>query len=135
MNILDSQTETKYSFFSQYNGEERNFYYIQTMETSLKSLEIDLQNMEVRLTEMEEKIDAINTKLTQVVDAILGNPLTKTGGFIKDIELLKEKIHLLEKAQQEHQEFKKKISWTVGIIIGAGIVIQYIINIYAAVKK
>ena len=105
------------------------------MEPSLKSLEEDLQNMEVRLSEMEEKIDAINTKLTQVVDAILGNPLTKTGGFIKDIELLKEKIAELEKESKEQNEFKKKISWTVGIIMALAIVIQYIINIYTAVKK
>ena len=105
------------------------------METSLKSLEQDLQNMEVRLSDMEEKIDAINTKLTQVVDAILGNPLTKTGGFIKDIETMKEKIERLEIEQKEHSEFRKKISWTVGIIMALGIIIQYIINIYSAVKR
>lgn len=105
------------------------------MEPSLKSLEEDLQNMEVRLSEMEEKIDAINTKLTQVVDAILGNPLTKTGGFIKDIETMKSKIESLEKEQKEQSDFRKKISWTVGIIMILGIVIQYFINIYTAVKK
>lgn len=105
------------------------------METSLKTLEIDLQNMEVRLSEMEEKINSIDTKLTQVVDAILGNPLTKTGGFIKDIENLKVKMDSLEKAQKDQDDFKKKVSWTVGIIMALGIVIQYIINIYTAVKR
>ena len=44
------------------------------MEQTFDSLTLDLQNMDARLTEMEEKIDSINTKLTQVVDAILGNP-------------------------------------------------------------
>ena len=105
------------------------------METSLKTLEIDLQSMEVRLSDMEDKIDSIDTKLTQVVDAILGNPLTKTGGFIKDIETLKEKIIDLEKGQKDQDEFKKKVSWTVAIIMGLGIIIQYIINIYTAVKR
>ena len=52
----------------------------------------ELAQMDLRLTEMEEKINSIDTKLTQVVDAILGNPLTKTGGFIHDIEILKQKI-------------------------------------------
>jgi len=105
------------------------------METSLKTLEIDLQNMEVRLSDMENKIDSIDTKLTQVVDAILGNPLTKTGGFIKDIETLKAKIESLERSQKDQDEFKKKVSWTVGIIMAIGIVIQYVVNIYTAVKK
>lgn len=105
------------------------------METSLKTLEIDLQNMEVRLSDMENKIDSIDTKLTQVVDAILGNPLTKTGGFIKDIELLKSKIESLERSQKDQDDFKKKVSWTVGIIMAIGIIVQYMVNIYTAVKR
>ena len=91
--------------------------------------------MEIRLTEMEEKIDVIDTKLTQVVDAILGNPLTKTGGFMKEIENMKERIRQLEKLQNETVDFKKRIYWTVGVIIGIGIILQYLVNIYAAVKK
>lgn len=91
--------------------------------------------MEVRLSDMEDKIDSINTKLTQVVDAILGNPLTKTGGFIKDIENLKIKIEKLETSQKDQDEFKKKVSWTVGIMMALGIIVQYIVNIYTSVKK
>lgn len=95
----------------------------------------ELQMMDQRLTEMEEKINSIDTKLTQVVDAILGNPLTKTGGFITDIELMKEKIADLEKAVEVHAEFRKKMSWTVGLILGLGLIIQYVINIYVNLKK
>ncbi len=51
----------------------------------------DLKNMDHRLNEMEEKMTSIDTKLTQVVDAILGNSLTKTGGFVNDIDELKKK--------------------------------------------
>ena len=56
----------------------------------------ELKNMDQRLYELEEKMTSIDTKLSQVVDAILGNPLTKSGGFIKDIEIMKEKIQELE---------------------------------------
>jgi len=49
----------------------------------------ELKNMDHRLDEMEEKMNSIDTKLTQVVDAILGNSLTKTGGFVNDIDELK----------------------------------------------
>jgi uncharacterized membrane protein len=101
---------------------------------SESSFKLDLQNMDLRLTEMEEKIDAINTKLTQVVDAILGNPLTKTGGFVHDIDILKSKIEELEKKQLRYESFKNRVSWTVGIIMGAAMVLQYIVSIYTGLK-
>lgn len=102
---------------------------------SESSFKQDLQNMDIRLTEMEEKIDAIDKKLTQVVDAILGNPLTKTGGFVHDIDILKSKIEELEKKQLRYESFKNRVSWTVGIIMGAAMVIQYVVSIYTGLKK
>ena len=90
--------------------------------------------MDARLTEMEEKIDAINTKLTQVVDAILGNPLTKQGGFVHDIEILKQKIEELEKKQMKYESFKNRVTWTVGLVMGGAMLIQYIVSIYTSVK-
>ena len=84
---------------------------------------------------MEDKLDKMDHKLTQVVDAILGNPLTKTGGFVSEIELLKNRIVELEKAQVEQASFKKQISWTVGIIVAIGIIIQFAVNVYANLKK
>jgi len=95
----------------------------------------DIKNMDQRLTELEEKIDSIDTKLTQVVDAILGNPLTKTGGFINDIGILKEKIEELEKKVAKHEDFKKKIYWLGSAFFGIILLIQYVVNIYSSVKK
>ena len=76
-----------------------------------------------REREMEEKIDKIDTKLTQVVDAILGNPLTKQGGFMHEMDILKLKIEELENKQRSYENFKNKISWTVGLIIAAAFVL------------
>ena len=104
------------------------------MEQTFDSLTLDLQNMDARLTEMEEKIDSINTKLTQVVDAILGNPLTKQGGFVHDIEVLKQKIEDLEKKQMRYESFKNRVTWTVGLVMGGAMLIQYIVSIYSSVK-
>ncbi len=101
------------------------------MEQDYKS---ELSQMEHRLTEMEEKIDAIDNKLTQVIDAILGNRLTKTGGFMYDIEVLKEKIITLEKKQDKDDEFKKRFIWTVSIILAIGAGVQYFLEIYSHVK-
>jgi len=102
---------------------------------SESSFKQDLQNMDIRLTEMEEKIDAIDKKLTQVVDAILGNPLTKTGGFVHDIDILKSKIEELERKQLRYESFKNRVSWTVGIIMGVAMVLQYVVSIYTGLKK
>ena len=83
---------------------------------------------------MEEKIDGIDSKLTQVIDAILGNRLTKTGGFMNDIEVLKEKISTLEKKQEKDDEFKKKLVWTVSIVVAIGVAIQYFLDLYSHMK-
>lgn len=94
----------------------------------------ELKNMDHRLDEMEEKMTSIDAKLTQVVDAILGNSLTKSGGFVNDIDKLKEKIELLEAQVKKQEEFKKKFTWTVGLVTAGALILQYFINLYAKIK-
>jgi len=83
---------------------------------------------------MEDKLDKLDVKLTQVVDAILGNPLTKQGGFVNEIDVLKEKIISLEKKVEKQEEFKKKVYWVAGIIVFLVMAMQIITNIYSNVK-
>ena len=97
-------------------------------------IKTELAAMDQRLTELEEKIDNIDTKLTQVIDAILGNRLTKAGGFVNDIEIIKTKIDVLEKKQARYDDFKKKVTWTIGIIIALGLFIEYLTKVYSNVK-
>jgi hypothetical protein len=104
------------------------------MENINDHLKDYLKPMEDRLTEMEEKIDIINTKLTQVVDAILGNPLTKVGGLIQDIDVMKDKIEKLERSQINYENFKNRIYWTIGIFIAVAAIIQYITTVYRNIK-
>lgn len=99
-----------------------------------KLLKDELQSMEVRLSDMEDKLDKLDVKLTQVVDAILGNPLTKQGGFVHEIEILKDKIASLEKKVEGQDEFKKKVYWAAGIIVFLVMAMQIITNIYSNVK-
>lgn len=94
----------------------------------------ELKSMDQRLYDMEEKINSIDTKLTQVIDAILGNPLTKQGGFINDIDYLEKKIADLEKKVGEQEEFKKKVYWGGAIIAFLFFAIEYTIKIYANLK-
>jgi hypothetical protein len=92
------------------------------------------QQMNERLLELEEKMTSIDTKLTQVVDAILGNPLTKTGGFINDIKELQIKVKEFEEKLEKHEEFKKRFSWTIGLVIVIAAIIQYFTNLYSNIK-
>lgn len=94
----------------------------------------DIKNMDQRLTELEGKIDDINTKLTQVVDAILGNPLTKTGGFMKEISNIEEQIEALKKRICRQEEFKKKVYWFGGLTLTVILIVQYLTTIYKNLK-
>lgn len=91
--------------------------------------------METRLNNLEEKLDMIDTKVSQMVDAILGNPLTKMGGIVQDIEVMKVKIAELERKQQSYDEFKRRVYWTIGILGFFAVVGQYIANMYYSLKK
>jgi len=105
------------------------------MENAFESqVEKELKSMDQRLYDLEEKMTSIDSKLTQVVDAILGNALTKTGGFVADIAELKERIKDLETKLQKQEEFKKRFTWTVGIIVGIGVLLQYITTLYRNIK-
>lgn len=99
-----------------------------------QQVEKELKSMDQRLYDLEEKMTSIDTKLTQVVDAILGNALTKTGGFVADINELKDRIRDLETKLQKQEEFKKRFTWTVGIIVGIGILLQYVTTLYRNIK-
>ncbi len=105
------------------------------MEDQLFSVKAELKSMDQRLHDLEEKMTSIDTKLTQVVDAILGNPLTKAGGFINDIEVLKKKIDVLEATVEKQEEFKKKVYWVGAVIVFIVLTISYVTSIYSNVTN
>ena len=90
--------------------------------------------MDQRLYDLEEKMSSIDNKLTQVIEAIMGNPLTKAGGVVNSIDLLEKKISALERKVEKQEEFKKKLTWTVGLILAAAMIIQYLLDLYSHIK-
>lgn len=100
-----------------------------------ESVKEELKSMDQRLYDLEEKMNSIDNKLTQVIEAIMGNPLTKSGGVVTSIELLEGKIKELEQKVQKQEEFKKRLSWTVGLLLAAAMIVQYFLDIYSHVKK
>ena len=105
------------------------------METQFEiKVEKELKSMDQRLHDLEEKMTSIDSKLTQVVDAMLGNSLTKTGGFVAEITELKTKIKQLEDKLEKQEEIKKRFSWTIGIIVILALLLQYLSSIYRNLK-
>lgn len=94
----------------------------------------ELDKMEIRLSDMEDKLDKMDVKLTQVVDAIMGNSLTKQGGFIHDIEILNKKYKDLEEKTRKLESFRNRVYWTIGIGATILLIIQYLTSIYSNVK-
>jgi archaellum component FlaC len=99
-----------------------------------QSVKDELKSMDQRLYDLEEKMISIDNKLTQVIEAIMGNPLTKAGGVVSSIELLEKKIKGLEEKVEKQEEFKKKLTWTVGLILAAAMIIQYLLDLYSHIK-
>lgn len=99
-----------------------------------QKVEKDLKSMDQRLEDLEDKITSIDTKVTQVVDALLGNALTKVGGLVKDIDDLKDKITILELKLEKQEDFKNKVIWTIGIIVSIAFILQYLSNIYSNIQ-
>jgi ribosomal protein S6 len=95
----------------------------------------ELQNMENKLYEVQEKLDQVDSKLTQVVEALLGNSLTKTGGIVNEIEEMKRRMLALEIKQAKNDDFRKKATWTFTAIVTIFIIVQYVVSIYANLKK
>lgn len=95
-----------------------------------EQLNKELISMDQRLYDLEEKMTSIDSKLTQVVDAILGNPLTKSGGFVDEVKLMKQKIEILELKVQKQEDFKNRVAWTTGIILASLLLIEQLSNLY-----
>lgn len=96
----------------------------------------ELKAMDERLTDLEGKIDKIDSKINQVVDALVGNPLIgNSAGLVSKIEQLENDIEGLEKEIADLSDFKKKIIYTVSAIVSVGLVIQFMIKTYVGLSK
>ena len=94
-----------------------------------KDFQQELKAMDERLTDLESKIDKIDSKMNQVVDALVGNPL------IGNAAGLVHKISHLEKELEDLRDFKKKIIYTVSAIVSVGLVLQFLIKTYVGLTK
>jgi hypothetical protein len=91
-------------------------------------LQLKLGKMEERLDELEVKIDLIDSKLSTVIDALVGNKILKSDGLVSRLEKF-------EKELQELKEFKNKILYGVAAIVSLGIALDFLLKTYLNLKK
>jgi uncharacterized membrane protein YqjE len=101
------------------------------METATSE---QLKLMDERLTEMEDKINSIDIKMTQMLDALLGNPLTKAGGIIVDLEETKRRLTQLENKQKDNEIFRNRVIWTISLIGVVFLILKFALDVYSKVK-
>ena len=87
----------------------------------------EIKKMEDRLEDLEVKIDSIDSKLSRVMDALVGNPILKSDGLVSRIEKHEAEV-------QELKDFKKKILYGVGAIVTSGLLIDFLIRLYISMK-
>lgn len=95
----------------------------------------DFKIMEKNFAEFEGRFASIDTKLTQVVDALLGNSLTKEGGLVNDYKNLKREVKILQDKVAVQESFKSKILWGISIITIIALVLKYIADMYIVMTK
>lgn len=79
-----------------------------------------------RLSHLEEQLKSMDKKLSTVVEALVGNDLTKQGGVIAHIAVLEERIKVLEKNLEHEREFRKRIIYGLSAITALFTAITYI---------
>jgi hypothetical protein len=55
---------------------------------------------------------------------------------LKDkIEILEEKITLMEKKIEKQEEFRRRITWTIGIVVAIAAVLQYVSGLLSNINQ
>ena len=122
-----------------FNNERQEFFVLKLNNKMYHNeepgREIKLLEVENKFKDLDQKILNIDAKLTQIVEAILGNSLTKQGGFMKELNIMQEKLEDLEKKIAIQEEFRKKFLWTIVLVTILGSIIQFLIHLYQKIKE
>lgn len=96
-------------------------------------LQNDNQLLDYRLSAMEDQLNGLkadmqdlNAKTTQLVEALMGNPIVQSEGISGDLKKIKKKVY-------EHEEIVKKVKWSWMWILSIGgglaVVIEVLIRL------
>ena len=102
-----------------------NHEYMQTQNDSTV-LDYRLSTIEDQLEGLKSDMQDMNAKQTQIIEALLGNPLVQSKGLSADFKDVKRKVY-------EHEKIIDKVKWSWWWIMAIGSVIAIIIQIIVKV--
>ena len=93
-----------------------------------------LQGLEQRICEFEKQMGGVDDKVTQILDAISGNPITKQGGITRSIYLLDNQVKHLEQRIQKQEYYVQRVMWITGFVITMIFSLEYFIKLYNTIN-
>jgi predicted nuclease with TOPRIM domain len=91
------------------------------IKTEISLLDHRLSTMEHQLEELKLQIQEINNKTNQLLDALIGNPISQAKGLAADFKEIKKKVY-------EHDQVLKQIKWFWAGVLVVGTILAVIIN-------
>ena len=91
------------------------------IQTEISLLDHRLSTMEDQLEELKSQIQEINNKTNQLLDALVGNPISQAKGLAADFREIKKKVY-------EHDQVLKQVKWFWAGVLVVGTVLAVIIN-------
>lgn len=98
------------------------------LQTEIALMESRLETMESKLDDVESKIDLMDKKLNQVIEALIGNQLTKSSGLVEDFKEVKGKV-------EKQEQSIKKVKWFWLGVVSVGTVLAALIQLAAKLLK
>jgi division protein CdvB (Snf7/Vps24/ESCRT-III family) len=92
------------------------------LETEIALMDSRLSTMENKLNDVESKLDALDSKMSQVIDALIGNKLTKSNGLADDIREIGE-------LADKHEEIIKRAKWLWIGIVSVSTIIGFLLKL------
>jgi hypothetical protein len=77
---------------------------------------------------MEDLYRKMAEDVRTIMEALLGNKLTKTGGMIKEIEKTNQRLDNIDEDIRELKKFKDRMVWTVMGLLTLGSALSWILS-------
>lgn len=78
---------------------------------------MDEKELKEQFTHVEGKVEELSDKVTLILQAITGNPLTHDGGIVKDMKDQNERLKGIEKRLEAVEDFKNTLSAKITTIV------------------
>lgn len=102
---------------------------ISLLEQRLSSMEEQLDGIKSDIQDNNGKIGELDAKVSQILEALMGNPITNSKGLVGNLRNMRETV-------KNHDEMIKKFTWFwYGISAFAGVIISILVFLFKYLIK